>query len=45
VKRYADLGAAMTEAARAYIDEVHCGKFPAAEHSTVVKSARGSLAE
>jgi 3-methyl-2-oxobutanoate hydroxymethyltransferase len=45
VKRYADLGAAMTEATRAYIDEVHSGKFPAAEHSTAAKAARGSLAE
>jgi 3-methyl-2-oxobutanoate hydroxymethyltransferase len=33
VKRYADLGATVTEAARAYIDEVRSGAFPSAEHS------------
>lgn len=33
VKRYADLGGAMTEATRAYIDDVRGGIFPGAEHS------------
>ncbi len=33
VKQYADLGAAMTEAARAYIEDVRSGAFPAAVHS------------
>lgn len=33
VKRYADLGAVMAEAARAYMDDVRSGTFPAAEHS------------
>jgi 3-methyl-2-oxobutanoate hydroxymethyltransferase len=33
VKRYADLGATINEAARAYIDEVRSGTFPSAEHS------------
>ena len=32
VKRYADLGGAMTEATRAYIDDVRGGIFPGAEH-------------
>ena len=41
VKRYADLGAAMTEATRAYIDDVRCGAFPAAEHSILAGSTRG----
>lgn len=45
VKRYADLGATMTEATRAYIDDVRSGRFPSAEHSIVAGSARGSLAE
>ncbi len=35
VKRYADLGAAMTEATHTYIDEVRNGTFPASEHSIV----------
>ena len=43
-KRFADLGAAMTAATRAYIDEVRSGEFPAAEHS-IAGSARGSLVE
>jgi 3-methyl-2-oxobutanoate hydroxymethyltransferase len=33
VRRYAELGAAMTEAARAYIADVRAGAFPAPEHS------------
>lgn len=33
VKRYADLGAAITEATRAYIDDVRDGTFPSAGHS------------
>jgi 3-methyl-2-oxobutanoate hydroxymethyltransferase len=33
VKRFAELGTAMTEATRAYIDEVRSGAFPAAGHS------------
>lgn len=33
VKRYADIGATITEATAAYIDEVRKGTFPAAEHS------------
>ncbi len=32
-KRYAELGAAMAEATRTYIDEVRSGAFPSAEHS------------
>jgi 3-methyl-2-oxobutanoate hydroxymethyltransferase len=33
VKRFAELGAAVTEAVRGYADEVHQGAFPAEEHS------------
>jgi 3-methyl-2-oxobutanoate hydroxymethyltransferase len=33
VKRYADLGSAMMESARTYIEDVRNGRFPAAEHS------------
>lgn len=33
VKKYADLGAALGEAARAYADEVVSGAYPAAEHT------------
>ena len=33
VKRYAELGSAVKEAARAYIEEVRAGVFPAPEHS------------
>ncbi len=33
VKRYAELGAAVTEAARAYVSEVRDGGFPGSEHS------------
>lgn len=32
VKRYAELGDAIVEATRAYVDEVRAGTFPAAEH-------------
>lgn len=32
-KRFAELGAAVTEAARAYCDEVRAGTFPGPEHS------------
>lgn len=35
VKRYAELGAAMTEATQAYIDDVRNGNFPSGEHSIV----------
>ena len=45
VKRYAELGAVMTEATRAYIDEVRSGAFPAAEHSISAVTAKGSAAE
>jgi len=45
VKRYAELGAVMTEATRAYIDEVRSGAFPAAEHSIGAATAKGSAAE
>lgn len=33
VKRYANLGSAMTDATRAYIDDVRSGAFPSSEHS------------
>ena len=33
VKRYAELGAALSDAARCYIEEVRAGAFPAAQHS------------
>ncbi|MEH0937676.1 3-methyl-2-oxobutanoate hydroxymethyltransferase [Micromonospora psammae] len=33
VKRYADLAGALTEATRAFADEVRGGEFPAAEHT------------
>jgi 3-methyl-2-oxobutanoate hydroxymethyltransferase len=33
VKRYAELGKAITEAARSYVEEVKSGAFPAEEHS------------
>jgi 3-methyl-2-oxobutanoate hydroxymethyltransferase len=45
VKRYAELGAVMTEATRAYIGEVRSGVFPAAEHSISSAAAKGSAAE
>lgn len=34
VKRFAQLGDAMSEAARAYVDEVRDGSFPGPEHTT-----------
>jgi 3-methyl-2-oxobutanoate hydroxymethyltransferase len=37
-KRYADVGAAMREATRAYIDEVRGGAFPSAEHSIAARA-------
>ncbi len=40
VKRYAELGAAVTEAARQYISEVRSGAFPAPEHSVPPLRAR-----
>ena len=45
VKRYAELGAAMADAARAYIDEVRSGVFPAAAHSIAADSAQVSAPE
>jgi len=45
VKRYAELGAAMTTATRAYIDEVRSGTFPSSEHSIVARSAGASVPE
>jgi 3-methyl-2-oxobutanoate hydroxymethyltransferase len=45
VKRYADLSAVMTEATRAYIDDVRGGVFPGAEHSISSETAQGSTAE
>jgi 3-methyl-2-oxobutanoate hydroxymethyltransferase len=33
VKRYAELGSALSEAARSYVEEVRSGAFPTAEHS------------
>jgi 3-methyl-2-oxobutanoate hydroxymethyltransferase len=42
VKRYAELGAAVSDAARAYIAEVRSGAFPTAAHSI---SVRGGAAE
>lgn len=33
VKRYAELGSLMTDAARSYVEEVRSGEFPSAEHS------------
>ena len=45
VKRYADLGAAVTQATRAYIDEVRNGTFPSSEHSIVSGPAGDSVPE
>jgi 3-methyl-2-oxobutanoate hydroxymethyltransferase len=39
VKRYGDLGSAMAEFTRAYIEDVRSGRFPAAEHSIAVSGA------
>ena len=38
VKRYADLGAVIAQATRAYIDEVRGGAFPSSEHSIAAAS-------
>jgi len=40
VKRYAELGTAVTEAARQYASEVRSGAFPAPEHSILPHRAR-----
>lgn len=45
VKRYANLGAAMAEATRAYIDEVRSGAFPSSEHSIVAGTAEPTVPE
>jgi 3-methyl-2-oxobutanoate hydroxymethyltransferase len=45
VKKYADLGSAMMESARTYIEEVRSGRFPAAEHSIAPKPGTASLPE
>jgi 3-methyl-2-oxobutanoate hydroxymethyltransferase len=42
VKRYAELGSAVTEAARAYVAEVRSGAFPSAEHSVSTGGAAGA---
>jgi 3-methyl-2-oxobutanoate hydroxymethyltransferase len=44
VKRYANLGAVMAEATRAYIDEVRSGVFPGTEHS-IATGNQESVAE
>ncbi len=44
VKRYAELGDAVSEAARAYIDEVRSGAFPSAEHSISVSGGAAGTA-
>ena len=44
VKRYAELGSAVTAAAREYIAEVRSGAFPAPEHSIHTHRARTSKA-
>jgi 3-methyl-2-oxobutanoate hydroxymethyltransferase len=40
VKRYAELGAALSAAVQSYADEVHAGAFPAEEHSFHAPSLR-----
>ena len=45
VKRYADLGAAITEATRTYIDDVRSGTFPTAEHSIAAGSTGAAIPE
>jgi 3-methyl-2-oxobutanoate hydroxymethyltransferase len=45
VKRYADLGAAVTDAAHAYIEEVRSGVFPSAEHSILTPPAPAAVQE
>jgi 3-methyl-2-oxobutanoate hydroxymethyltransferase len=43
VKRYAELGVALTEAAKQYIAEVRSGAFPAPEHSVLPQRARAKV--
>jgi 3-methyl-2-oxobutanoate hydroxymethyltransferase len=38
VKRYAELGDAVVEATRSYVDEVRAGTFPGVEHSFGIKA-------
>ncbi len=45
VKRYAELGALMREAAGTYIEEVRDGTFPAGEHSILAGTAQAVAAE
>lgn len=45
VKRYAELGTAVSDATRAYIDEVRSGAFPAPEHSIPGGPAGASAAQ
>jgi 3-methyl-2-oxobutanoate hydroxymethyltransferase len=45
VKRYAHLGTAITEAARAYIEDVRSGGFPSAEHSVASPSGSALVQE
>jgi len=45
VKQYADLGSAMMESARSYIEEVRSGRFPAPEHSAAPKPGTTSIPE
>ncbi|HEY3442800.1 MAG TPA: 3-methyl-2-oxobutanoate hydroxymethyltransferase [Paludibaculum sp.] len=45
VKQYANLGAIMAEAARAYIEDVRGGAFPAVEHSVATGSTGVTAAE
>ena len=44
VKRYAELGTALSEAARSYIAEVRSGAFPTAAHSIATPGAIGVTA-
>jgi 3-methyl-2-oxobutanoate hydroxymethyltransferase len=44
VKRYANLGSMVTEAAQSYIDDVRNGSFPSGEHS-ISRSPAATLAE
>jgi 3-methyl-2-oxobutanoate hydroxymethyltransferase len=43
VKRYAELGTAVTEAVRQYVSEVRSGAFPAPEHSVSPHRARARV--
>ena len=45
VKRYAELQDPMTEAVRAYVDEVRAGTFPAPEHSFIKKDSSVKVAK